>query len=458
MSMRCYRVLLPHPLESRLLMMHRDGDWRLPEWDEHADQAWWLTDHVNRAIAARFGMETTVLRCVSDDVAAGVRVYELDNHSPPHDVAPGCTWIGRTELDLLPVADEATRVLIEDWFRRDGGEVALQGSPWTRRGWYVQALAWAIARLGEAGIVATDAPRQLRAWERAFLMRIPTTDGAFYFRAAPEQCVHEPRLMRWLERHYPGNVPEIAATDEDRGWFLQRVRADGALLLEQVREEEEWYRAIRRFGEMQQAAASDARELHALGLPYRGLDVLAYRIPQLCAAAARPPSEGGAGLTQEEAARLQELVPTLLAFCRELASHDLPDTLEHGNLTAHAVLSSLAGPYFLDWTDCSIAHPFFSPAMLMNDATALLPASSRESRPRLRDSYLAAWSGRSDDADLQRAFALAQRLAPIHIAASIHADVLPVAGYAWEVAGPLAAQLRAVLQQFVDDGGEAVVV
>src|SRR5215211_1505082 len=109
--MTTYRVLLPHPLEPRVLVWHAHGEWQLPEWEESTPHAWQATDHVNRAVAARFGMETTVLRCVAvrTDPVTGreTRVYELENHSAPHDMVPAATWLGRGEVALLPVAPTA---------------------------------------------------------------------------------------------------------------------------------------------------------------------------------------------------------------------------------------------------------------------------------------------------------------------------------------------------------------
>ena len=64
-------------------MAHAHGEWRLPEWEDSTEHPWQAMDHVNRAVAARYGMETTVLRCVRtgyDVQAEGeTRVYELDN-------------------------------------------------------------------------------------------------------------------------------------------------------------------------------------------------------------------------------------------------------------------------------------------------------------------------------------------------------------------------------------------
>jgi hypothetical protein len=454
-----YRVLLPHPLESRLLMMQSHGEWRLPEWDDTSDQPWYVTDHVNRAVGARFAMETTVLRCVRETWDPGTdrrtRVYELDNHSAPHDMVPASTWIGRAELDLLKVADPAARELIVDWFSRDSGDLPLRGPAWTRRGWYVEALAWTVARLRELGASARGTPDQLRAWERSFLMRVHTDRGGFYFKAAPAMFAHEPQLMQWLAGRHPENFPEIVAVDRERGWFLQREADGAALPLNEVREEEEWYRAVRRLGEIQAGSTDQVGALRQLGCPCRGLEVLARRIPRLCADAGAMLLGEEGGLTRPEIERIASLAPTLLALCEELASYALPDALEHGDLWASNVLSTLGGPIYLDWSDSSVSHPFFSLSPLLIEAAVLLPASSRESGRRLRDSYLAPWRGHATEEALVRAFEIARILAPVHLAATVHAELLPAAGYRWELEPAVPGYLRLALQLLLDETARA---
>ena len=85
-------------------------------------------------------------------------------------------------------------------------------------------------------------------------------------------------------------------------------------------------------------------------------------------------------------------IPTMPRFATatvtELSQIGLPDTLEHGDLGASSILITGAGPVFLDWSDSSISHPFFSMFRLAQDAASLLPASSAESRRRMRDAYL----------------------------------------------------------------------
>lgn len=452
--MTTYRVLLPHPLEPRLLLTHVQGDWRLPEWQDATDHDWQVTDHVNRAVAARYGMETTVLRCVRRTVDPvthrETRVYELDNHSASHDMQPA-TWVGQAELAGRRIDDPETRELIGDWFGRDSGEQPPRGAPWTRRGWYVEALAWTIAQLRAIGVHVAGTPEQLRAWERSFLMRVRTSDGAFYFKAAPAMSAHEPQLTHWLATLYPDNVPGIVAVDAQRGWFLQR-EVDGAPLpLMEEREEEEWYRAVRRLSEMQLDSAARTAELRAFGVPDRSLDVLAHRIPRLCADAGAMLLGAPCGLSRPEIDRIAVLAPTLLALCEELAGLNIPDALEHGDLSAANILSTLNDPVYLDWSDSSLSHPFFTLSHLMREAEGLLPAPTGESRRRLRDNYLAPWVVVAPHDVLARAFEIARVLAPVHLAATTWAELLPAAGYRWELECAVPQLLRATLQLLVDD-------
>jgi hypothetical protein len=449
-----YHVLLPHPLEPRLLMMQAHGDWHLPGWEGPSDHPWQSADHVNRAVAARFGIETTVLRCVQDIIGPGgerSRVYELDNHSPPHDIVASATWVGAGELQRLRMSDPAIRELTGEWFLRQAGELPQRGPDWMRRGWYIEALAWVVSRLREQGIAPMGVPEQLRAWERSFLMRLQTDAGTFYFKAVPDVLAHEPALVQWFSARYPESFAPVVALDTDLGWMLQREAAGSALPLSEVREEEEWYRAARRLAEIQVGCVPHARELQALGCPHRGLEVLARRIPRLCADAGAMLLGERCGLTRREIERIAGLAPTLLTLCEELASHDIPDTIEHGDLRPGNLLSTLDGPVYLDWSDSSVAHPFFSIAPLLDASAVLLPASSQEVRARLRDSYLAPWSGVAPQPVLARAFGVARILAPVHFAAVVHAELLPGAGHRWELECAVPAQMRRLLQLLDDD-------
>jgi hypothetical protein len=445
-QMTTYRVLLPHPLEPRLLLMQTHGEWRLPQWEDASERLWQVTDHVNRAVAARFGVETTVLRCVrntTDPLTLEVdRVYELENHSAPHEMPGASVWVSASELRDKVIDDPDLLELIGEWFARNspGGEE--RGAPWMRRSWYVHALTWTIARLREAGAIPQSAPDQLRSWERSFLMRIHTDIGNYYFKAAPAVFRHEPQLMKWLRDQFRSSIPEVVAIDTDRHWLLLREVEGVTEPLEEVRDEKLWAEAARRLAEIQVTAARWAPELRELGVPNRSLDVLARRIPRLCADTAAMMLGTPCGLTRAQIDHIASLGPTLLALAGELARIDIPDTLEHGDLWSANILMTARGPVFLDWSDSSLSHPFFSLFHLMNDAASLLPTSSAESRRRLRDAYLEPWTAVAPMDQLTRAFEIARILAPVHLAAIAHAELVPSVGYDREVMCSVPENLR----------------
>jgi hypothetical protein len=363
---------------------------------------------------------------------------------------PAATWVGAAELELLHVPDPETRELAHAWFNRHSGEQPLTGAAWTHPGWYIEALAWAVARLNDAGVAATRTPEQLRASERAFVMRIRSHTETFYFRAAPFVFAHEPALMQWLSLRYPMNVPEVLAVDTGRGWLLQREAGSGAMPLSEEREEEVWYRAVRRMAEIQIDSTRTVHDLRALGCPARQLDVLARRLPRLCADTSVMMLGHPCGLTRREIERTAGLAPTLLALCEELASFDLPDCLDYGDLRAGNVFSTVTEPVYLDWSDSSISHPFFAVAALLDDAVRLLPSTSREAVRRLRDSYLAPWRDVAPHDHLARAFDIARRIAPFHRAATVHAELLPATGFTWELECTIPALLRRGLELVTD--------
>jgi hypothetical protein len=248
--------------------------------------------------------------------------------------------------------------------------------------------------------------------------------------------------MKWLKDHFHRNIPEVVAIDAERHWLLLKAVDRNATPLEEVRTQATWEDAARRLGELQVTSARWIPELRELRVPNRSLEVLARRIPKLCNDSAAMLLGSACGLKRAEIDRVASLGPTLLALAEELAHFDLPDTLEHGDLWSSNILMTLDGPIFLDWSDSSLSHPFFSLFHLMNDAASLLPTSSAESRRRLRDAYLEPWTAVAPMDKLVRAFEIARILAPIHLAAIAHAELIPSVGFDWEIECTVPTNLR----------------
>ena len=435
-------------------MLQSHGEWRLPQWDDAAERDWAHVEHVNRAVEARFGAETTVIRCVRDlvDPLSGetVRFYELENHSPAHDMPAAASWIGSYELEQRIEVDSLTREIMSEWYARANGGMPDRGPAWMRRGWYVQALAWSVARLRESGAVPQASPDQLRASERSFLMRFQTDRGCYFFKAVPPGFAHEVPLARWLRDRFGACVAEIIASDPSRHWMLLRDVRAGATPLQEVRDIAVWEAAARRAARIQVACAPQVSALRGIGVPQRSLDVLALRIPLVCHDVSAHLLGSPCGLTRREIDAVGAMAPALVALVSELSQMGLPDTLDHGDLTASNIMDTDEGPVILDWSDSSISHPFFTMFRLIHDAASLLPASSAETRRRLRDAYLEPWLAVAPMPELLRAFEIAQRLAPVQAATVAHAELIPAAGYRWEVGCAVPVNLRHALDLLLE--------
>ena len=128
-----------------------------------------------------------------------------------------------------------------------------------------------------------------------------------------------------------------------------------------------WAATLSRLAEIQRVVAAEPRALAIAGVapvldPYPGRcrsapDGRRRRVGD------REPE----GLDRAEAAALRARIPILVDACHELADSGVPDSLEHGDLTADEVILGEMGPVFLDWSDGSITHPFLSAASLLAD-------------------------------------------------------------------------------------------
>lgn len=114
--------------------------------------------------------------------------------------------------------------------------------------------------------------------------------------------------------------------------------------------------------------------------------------------------------------RLAILAPSLHALVAELAALGVPETLTHSDLHARNVAVRDGHPTVFDWTDAAVAHPFLDLVTFFQHGWGL--SGGLAVAERLQSDYLDEWSGVLDPETLTEAYALAQRLAPVHQAVS----------------------------------------
>ena len=286
---------------------------------------------------------------------------------------------------------------------------------WSTRAWRERAVAWIDRELDRRGLSRTadvGEPR-VRAWST--VMRIPTSDGTMWFKAASQETAAEVALYRLLTTAAPQQVLHPIAADIARGWLLL---PDGGASLGEILGTAEVARLLERvlpeYGELQLAMAPHVPSLLALGLQDMRPATMPRRFDE-AAAAVRLRVRAD---ERDAFDRAMAFRPTFDAWTRQLAESPVPHSIDHNDLHAANILVPPgdlgAAARFYDWGDALVSHPF---ATLLH-GLGWVPAHLRvaEDDPvahRLRDAYLGAFSGFGPHPELVRTLELACRVAKI---------------------------------------------
>jgi hypothetical protein len=276
----------------------------------------------------------------------------------------------------------------------DGADSAPGSSRGTNTGTVIDLLAaeeWIRAHTDPAGTI-----ERVRGRPWATVLRVPLADGAAWFKACAPVQRFEPRLTAELFSRWPDRVPEVLGYDDERGWLL--LADAGTPVGAFGNPPEAWLAALPRYAELQRGEAVYKQEHLAQGVPDLRLSTLPARYEDLLRL--------DLPLQPEEIYRLRHFAPRFAELCDDLATYDVPETVQHDDLH-HANLYEHEGSMrVLDWGDASVSHPFASLVVtfrFLEERTKLAPSDPWFAQ--LRDAYLEPW-GR----DLRAAFTLAFRV------------------------------------------------
>ena len=293
---------------------------------------------------------------------------------------------------------------------------------WATAAWRNEAVAWVDAELAKHGAHRTgdvDQP-SLRPW--ATVLRVPTSDGTMWLKAASEQTGAEVALYSLLVSVVPRQVLHPIAADADRGWLLlpdggsSLGKSLGGVDVVEVLE-----RVLPEYGALQLRLAPHVPEMLASGVEDMRPERMPTRFDDAAAAV-------GSRIGRQDRASYERVLahrPVYEAWARELAGSAVPHSIEHNDLHAANILLPAAdarvSTRFYDWGDAVIAHPFAS----MLHGLGWLPAhlGIPEDDPqisRLRDAYLGAFLLYGSHSELVRTLELACRVAKVARCLSWH--------------------------------------
>lgn len=419
-------LLIPHPERPALLIVPHGDAWAVPHVLPR-EPHFGVVAPLNGRVFDELGLRVVTLRCLGDDWAPGARrvnsIYELETLELAGALPAGGRWIERADLDGLPLAGPARCSVLEAWFDEQRRGRPRERRAWARPGWFSGVSRWMAGQARRLGLTPLGEVEQLRNWERSTLLRLPTSAGTLYYKAAPAPLAAEGALLLRLGERLDGEVPEVLVLDEARGGFLMHDMR--ARPLHETGDVAVFERAARRYGEVQRALSADPPRLPE----YRTSD-LADRVDGLLAAL---PSMT-ARLDDEQIDRLRAFGPRLKEMCRELAACGLPDTFEHGDFWPTNVAVRGGGFVFFDVSDATITHPFFGLRLFLANLDEYLP-DTPDARVRVTAAYLSAWAGLTSDENLRRALALSTPLSALQAALLYIERLLPVMEAKWEMDG-----------------------
>lgn len=288
--------------------------------------------------------------------------------------------------------------------------------PWEKPSWLEEATNWIQARLAEYGLRSVDPIEILHQRPWSTFARVNTETGIVYFKAPAPVFKFEAPVTAALAKWRPDCTVPLLGVDQDRGWILS---ADAGPTLRSLNlgsgQIRHWTKILPLYAELQMQMVVHLPELLAYGMFDQRLANLQAKYSQILEDTESLLLDREIGLSQEEYQRLQALKPVVAKMCEQLASLGIPETLTHEEIHENNVLFSEGRYIFTDWSDSSIAHPFFSILVTLRSVTRWLDLD--ESGPEvllMRDAYLEPWIKFAPRDTLLEAFGLAYRLAMVN--------------------------------------------
>jgi hypothetical protein len=309
------------------------------------------------AILRAFGLTTVLLENLDQTV------YVVALRDSPRLNDPDYKWVQVTN----PGLSDSDGFWLSSWLAHR--ETPLR--PWFEQGWMARVLSYVDAVLAEFGRARIGQVSQIKHWALSSVMRIETTKGAVFFKAAPSDAKIEPLLLARLAERWPTSIPVLLAHSPQNNWWLtEDLNArEGPDLTPDER-----LACIELLARIQIDAGTDPSILRGLSINRYPLEHLAASIPSLLGRLDRwkavPANhEHWWPLDDEQQEAWCSIGPSLVEHMQALASSTvalgLPLSLIHGDFHSGNMATRLGVPILHDWANGMITHPFFDLATVL---------------------------------------------------------------------------------------------
>ena len=277
---------------------------------------------------------------------------------------------------------------------------------WTSPRFLDEAEAWIRAQVDVTGEIEQP---HIQPWST--VLRVPTDREILWFKAVTDVDAFEVPLTAILAAVRPEGLPELISVDVDRRWML--IRDGGTRLRDLMKTSDDlwrWEAFLPEYAELQIAVTPLVGELLTVGVPGEPVAGLPERVAWLLERPEFLMLDEPGGLTADERAGLEALIPEIEALCSELAGYGISETIQHDDLNDGNVFVRDGRYRAFDWGDACISHPFHTLTVLLRAAAYRLDLEPGGAELlRMRDAYLEPFTKFGTRNDLQVAADLAYR-------------------------------------------------
>ena len=267
-------------------------------------------------------------------------------------------WVGLDDYRRIRGDDRGNFDPLADWLEEvTHRSVSPQRPPWERPGWFRKASDWVVSRLHDLDLKSTGPIVQQGAFRSTgMVLRVPTSSGNLFFKAAIDRAPGEVILTRFLAKKWPGQVTEVLAYDQAENWMLMPDYSPDNYV---PGTPEDFALAASTLARIQVESIKLSGELESLGCEHLGLRQLQEFLadPEL---QANISNLIGAELTNDERIELEAFAPKWADLCEHASDFNLPATLVHPDFCASNFFRHKGSVRIIDWACTSIGHPFFS--------------------------------------------------------------------------------------------------
>ena len=395
-----HHLMVLHPIEARALMLKGENGWQLPSFSPEKG-FFPLAEEINHFMQTTLTLEGVVLRpahrCNTENQTN--TLYLCEAHTLPKNSCG--QWLEAEQLDAVFLERQDHKPFLLTALAEDKGLKAIpeERPTWARRGWWKDAEDWLQDELGRLGYHEVSKFEQLRQWSISTVGRVQTEKGTLYFKAAPPMFAREAEITVTLAQLFPSNLPQVITSHPEKGWFVMADFGD------HKPDNKAAYRAaaLRRLADMQIEVVNHQATLMAGGCEERPLAALTEAFDELLEY-----PRVKAELTSEDLELLDTSRPKIQAMLAELANCGVPETLSHGDFHFGNVAVKDDNYIIFDWTDACITHPYIDIA----HATSYYDEPEKQA---LIAAYLEPWRRAFPNAQIERAFTLAEVAMPIFL-------------------------------------------